>query len=283
MATKRAGRAAWRAVENTLGSLKAGRQALFLFLPEGEDPDSLVRAEGGHAFESRLDDAVPLSRFLFDHLTAGVDLTTPEGRARLVEASRSHIGKVPPGPYRRQLLMRLAELSGDASAIAPDRSARRRPGHPARDRASETPVRRAIRVLLHEPSLAAYAGGVAELRVSDVAGANLLADLVETLHARPDMTTGVLLERFREHEWSRWLEVLALSEPEISSPTGLREEFEGCLRLVLERAEHRRAQRRLDELTRRHPSELSDDERRELTELAARRSHGREAAPRRSD
>ena len=274
-------RAAWRAVENTLPALKAGRQALFLFLPEGEDPDSLVRAEGRRAFENRIDDAVPLSRFLFDHLTAGVDLTTPEGRARLVDSCRPHIGKVPPGPYRRQLLMRLADLSGDASAIAPDRSAGRRPVYPARNQASETPVRRAIRMLLHEPSLAAHTGEVGEMRRSDVAGADLLADLVEALHARPDLTTGVLLETFRGHEWSRWLEVLAHSEPEISDPEALREEFAGCLRLVREHAAHRRAQRRLDELTKRRPSELGDDERRELNELAARRYRGRGAAPRR--
>ena len=195
-------RAAWRAMENTLPALKAGRQALFLFLPEGEDPDSLVRAEGRPAFESRIDDAVPSSQFLFDHLAAGVDLTTPEGRARLVDSCRPHIDRVPTGPYQRQLQMRLAELTGDASAIARDRSPARRRVHPARHRASETPVRRAIRMLLHEPSLATHTGAVGAIRGSDVAGAELLADVVETLHAHPDLTTGMLLERFRGHEWS---------------------------------------------------------------------------------
>ncbi|MCY4349622.1 MAG: DNA primase [Thiotrichales bacterium] len=276
-------RAAWRAAENTLPTLKAGRQAWFLFLPEGEDPDSLVRAEGREAFENRIGGAIPLSRFLFDHLTIGVDLSTPEGRARLVESSRPLFDRVPPGPYRRQLSMRLAELSGDASTIAPDRAPTRRLVHPTRHQTSETPVRRAIRMLLHEPSLAAHAGAVAAVRGSDVAGADLLADLVETLHARPDLTTGVLLERFREHQWSRWLEVLAHSEPQISDPEGLREEFVGCLRLVRERVGRHQAQRRLDELKKRHPSELSDEERRELTDLAARRSRNRKSAPRPDD
>ncbi len=276
-------RAAWRAAENTLAALKAGRQAWFLFLPEGEDPDSLVRAEGREAFENRIDGAIPLSRFLFDHLTAGVDLTTPEGRARLVGSSRPLFDRVPPGPYRRQLTIRLAELSGDASTIAVARTPARQLGHSVRQQTSETPVRRAIRMLLHEPSLAAHAGAVATVRGSDVAGADLLADLVETLHARPDLTTGVLLEHFREHQWSRWLEVLAHREPQISDPEGLRREFTGCLRLVRERGGQHRAQRRLDELTKRHPSELSDDERHELTDLAARRSRRRESAPRRDD
>ena len=294
-------RAAWRAVENALQALKAGRRALFLFLPEGEDPDSLVRAEGRHAFESRIDDAVPLSRFLFDHLAAGVDLTTPEGGARFVDHLRPCIERTPAGPFRNQLVMQIGELyaarvpagpyrrqieawfddlSRDDSSKGLGRLGNRMLTHTERHRVSVTPVRRAIRLLLHEPWLAAHTGPVGEMRGSDVAGADLLADLVETLHARPDLTTGVLLERFRKHEWSRWLEVLAHSEPQISDPEGLREEFAGCLRLVLERAEHRRAQRRLDELTKRHPSELSDDERRELTDLAARRPRGRRSAPR---
>jgi len=138
-------------------------------------------------------------------------------------------------------------------------------------------------MLLHEPALAAHAGAVGAMRDSDVAGTDLLADLVETLHVRPDLTTGVLLEHFREHQWSRWLEVLALSEPQISDPEGLREEFVGSLRLVRERVGQHRAQHRLDELTKRHPSELSDGERRELTELAARRSRSRNFAPRPDD
>ena len=88
-------RAAWRALENTLPAMKGGRQALFLFLPEGEDPDSLVRTEGRHAFESRLDEAVPLSRFLFDHLISGVDVRTPEGGARFIDRFRPLVGRTP--------------------------------------------------------------------------------------------------------------------------------------------------------------------------------------------
>ena len=276
-------RAAWRALENTLAAMTGGRQALFLFLPEGEDPDSLVRAEGRQAFERRLDDAVPLSRFLFDHLTAGVDLDTPEGRARLVESSRPHIGRVPPGAYQRQLRMRLAELSGDTTPIAPGRSAARRRAYPGHRQAPGSPVRRAIRMLLHEPSLAAHARDVGEIRDADVAGAALLADLVETLHARPDLTTGMLLERYRGHEMSRGLEVLAHDEPEIPGPEGRREEFTGCLRLVVEHAERSRTRRRLEELSKRRPADLTDDERREFTELAARRAPGREERARRGD
>ena len=275
-------RAAWRAVENTLPAMKGGRQAQFLFLPEGEDPDSLVRAEGRDAFEGRLDDAVPLSRFLFDHLAAGVDLDTPEGRARLVDASRPHIGRVPAGSYQRQLRMRLAELSGDTAPIAPQGPAARPRVYPGRRQGSGSPVRRAICMLLHEPSLAAQVGDVREVRNAEVPGADLLADLVETLHTRPDLTTGVLLEHFREHEWSRWLDVLAHSEPELSDPAGRRVEFTDSLQWILDRAERHRARRRRKELTHsdRRPSELSEREQRELTDLVTRREPGHEDAAR---
>ena len=285
-------RAARRAVENTLPSLKAGRQTLFLFLPEGEDPDSLVRAEGRHAFENRLDDAVPLSRFLFDHLTADVDPRTPEGGARFVERLRPHIERTPPGAYRQQLVIQLGglyferipagpyrrrieswfdELSRDDSTKGLDRLGSRMLAHTERRRGSESPVRRAVRMLLHEPSLAAEDASVEVVHTADVAGAELLADLIEILRARPDLTTGVLLEHYRDHEWSRWLQALAHSEPELSDPDKLREEFVGCLRLVSDRAEHYRAQRRIKELTNRRPSELNAEERRELTELTVRK------------
>jgi DNA primase len=77
-------KAAWRALEATLPRLREGRQARFLFLPEGEDPDSLVRRQGGEAFEALLADAQPLSEYFFDQLTGGVDMSSIDGRARLV-------------------------------------------------------------------------------------------------------------------------------------------------------------------------------------------------------
>ena len=260
-------RAAWRALENALPAMKGGRQALFLFLPEGEDPDSLVRAEGRRAFEERLDGARPMSRFLFDHLAAGADLRTPEGRARLVEHARPHIGRVPSGPYRRQLEMRLGELSGDASSMPRGRTGGRPRVGAGRRRGPESPVRRAVRMLLHEPSLAAEVHDVETMRAADVPGTDLLSGLIETLHANPDLTTGVLLEHYRGHEWARWLEALAHDEPGLSEPDKLRGEFADCLRWVSDHAGRRRAQHRLEALKRRHPSDLNAEERRELTEL----------------
>jgi DNA primase len=92
----RAGRqAAWRALENTLPTLGEGRQVRFLFLPEGEDPDSLVRTEGAEAFTARLARALPLSDYLHDELAARVDMDSMDGRARLAELAKPLVAKVP--------------------------------------------------------------------------------------------------------------------------------------------------------------------------------------------
>ena len=285
-------RAAWRAAENALPSMKAGRQARFLFLPEGEDPDSLVRAEGRQAFESRLDDALPLSRFLFERLAAGIDPGTPEGGARFVDQLRPHVERIPAGAYRRQLVIRIGELyaarvpagayrrqietwfdalTRDDSAQGLDRLGNRIRAHTRRLQGSGSPATRAARMLLHEPSLAAEAADLELLRTANVADADLLAHLIEILSARPDLKTGGLLEHHRQHEWFRRIETLSRSAPELSDPGLLRREFAHCLRWVSDRARHHRTQRRLDELKNRHPSELDDAERRELTELAARK------------
>lgn len=82
----RAGRAAaWKALESALPRLRDGRQAYFLFLPDGEDPDSLVRKEGKEGFEKRIREATPLSDYFFGELSHDVDMGSLDGRARLAE------------------------------------------------------------------------------------------------------------------------------------------------------------------------------------------------------
>src|SRR5690606_25689204 len=77
-------RAAWRALEATLPNLQDGRRARFLFLPEGEDPDSLVRAEGTEAFLARVNQqAQSLGDYFFQQLTDEADPRSLEGKAHL--------------------------------------------------------------------------------------------------------------------------------------------------------------------------------------------------------
>ncbi|MGY8794291.1 MAG: toprim domain-containing protein, partial [Woeseiales bacterium] len=85
----RAGRdAAWKALENALPQIKEGRQIKFVFLPDGQDPDSYVQENGAVAFETAMDKATPLSDFLLEELAGQVDMNSVDGRARMAELAR---------------------------------------------------------------------------------------------------------------------------------------------------------------------------------------------------
>jgi DNA primase len=109
----RAGRgAAWRALQNALPEAREGRELKFLFLPEGEDPDSLVGKEGQAAFEQRVGAALPLSEYLVAQLAEQADLSHADGRARYVALARPLLARVPGGVYQELLLARIAAEVG---------------------------------------------------------------------------------------------------------------------------------------------------------------------------
>ena len=109
-------KAAWRALENTLPVLRDGVQARFLFLPDGEDPDSMVRQEGQQAFEKRLQSATPLSEFMLDTLAESLDLSSVDSRARLAEKAKPLISKLADGVFKDLLTDQLAQRVGMSSA-----------------------------------------------------------------------------------------------------------------------------------------------------------------------
>jgi DNA primase len=105
-------KAAWRALENTLPALADGKNAQFLFLPDGEDPDDFVRKRGKAAFEVALDAAVPLSEFLLRELAVQHPPADAEGRAALVAAARPHLAAIEAPVLQALITRRLAELAG---------------------------------------------------------------------------------------------------------------------------------------------------------------------------
>jgi DNA primase len=216
----RAGRAAaWRALENTLPVLRDGREARFLFLPEGEDPDTLVRKIGREAFEAKVAQATHLSDFLFHHLSESLDLDSIDGRARLVDLARPLLARLPDGIFHQLLLERLADIAGTDPARLSGRLEKpaqeappapvRRPTRPGTD----SPVRGAIALLLHQPELAGEVRGIAFREPDSLPGVTLLQELLEVLWQQPGLNTGALLERWRDRAEGRHLEKLAQWQP----------------------------------------------------------------------
>lgn len=106
-------RAAWKALESTLPQMEDGRQARFLFLPQGEDPDSMVRKEGPEPFTQRIkDQALSLDSFLFRELEDGLDLNTMDGRARLAKLAQPYLKQLPEGMFHQLLIKKLSDITG---------------------------------------------------------------------------------------------------------------------------------------------------------------------------
>jgi DNA primase len=253
----RAGRgAAWRGLENAMPLMREGYQVKFMFLPEGEDPDTLVRKIGREAFEAEIGKALPLSVFLIEELSHQVDMRSLDGRAQLVEKVRPLVTPVPEGIYRRLLIEALAQFArvepnqlmallegkgpvpaaGAAEHRAPAYAPRREtaPAHraPPPGRSAPSPVRHALSLLLQEPGLAHAAGDPARFSGLRQPGISLLVEVIDLLQKRPNLTWGGLLEHWRGTEEGRHLMRLAAKEMLLEAPETLEHEFLGALDIL---------------------------------------------------
>ncbi|MCI0401185.1 MAG: DNA primase [Gammaproteobacteria bacterium] len=264
--------AAWRALELALPLLRDGRQASFLFMPEGEDPDSYIRKEGGAAFEDR-GKAVPLSDFLFQTLSKRADLTSLDGRARLVEIAKPLISKLPEGGALQQLMHKhLAEIARIepeflTTIIKGGRQAQQGASNPRRGEggsASPSLVRSAITLLLQEPTLATLVRDPSDFKDADVPGIGLLIEVIRLAQAKPDITCGAIVEHWRGTDEGRHLAKLA-AVPHHLSEAGIKEEFSGAVKRILEL----RNRQRRETLLKIAPADLTTTQKQELRLLLA--------------
>jgi DNA primase len=209
----RAGRqAAWRALQITLPELREGRQVRFLFLEEGEDPDSVVRTEGAEGFYARLDRSQPLSEYLIEQLKAETNLDSVDGLARLAELARPLVNRIPEGVFHDLLLDRLSTEVGLSSArlgeLLASSSAHSQPDYPpAAARAPAQPaqpvrlslIRKAIRLLLHKPAAATRLQIPAELENLHNPGIVLLTELLDAAADKPSIKPARLAQEFAGH------------------------------------------------------------------------------------
>ncbi|MDY0249467.1 MAG: DNA primase [Pseudomonas sp.] len=116
-------KAAWRALEATLSNLKDGQQARFLFVPDGEDPDSLIRSEGLDAFQARItQQAVPLTSYFFTHLAEEVNLESLEGKAHMATLASPLIEQIPGANLRALMRQKLTQITGLSNTPSADSS-----------------------------------------------------------------------------------------------------------------------------------------------------------------
>ncbi|WP_446470460.1 DNA primase [Xenorhabdus stockiae] len=210
----RAGRtAAWRTLETALPYLNDGRQLRFMFLPDGEDPDSLVRKEGREVFEQRMEKALTLSEFLFDSLLLQVDLSTPEGATKLNSLAMPLISQIPGEALRLYLLKELGKLLGIPDTTQLERSLAKLVKKDTNTyqalKLKPTTMRILIALLVQNPHLATLVPSLQGMFSAQVAGLPLFMELVDTCLAQPGLTTGQLLEQYRDNKYAKQLEKLA--------------------------------------------------------------------------
>ena len=267
----RAGRAAaWRALENALPVLTDGREARFLFLPEGEDPDTLVRKTGKNEFENLITHAMHLSDFLFDHLSDQVDTASIDGRARLVDLARPLLARLPDGIFRQLMVERLAQIARTDSSHLADRlqkpAATRAVAPPAAAHTSgggKSPVREAIAMLLHQPDLAQKIDPPAITEPDAMPGVRLLLELFDLLRRHPELNTGAILEHWRGREESRHLHKLAQWTP-LTDKLDLEAEIRGHVSQIARQVTEKRISALLQEEQHRP---LNNKEKQELKAL----------------
>ncbi|TCK19547.1 DNA primase [Thiogranum longum] len=264
-------RAAWRALENALPVMRDGREARFLFLPEGEDPDSLVRDIGKQAFQKKTVESVPLSQFFFEHLQQQVDMGSVDGRARLVELARPLLQTMPDTVFRDLMLNQLADRSGMNAARLQDRvfgseiTQQEEPPKPHIGHTGRSPVRTAIHLLLERPQLAETVEIPCGFEDLDVPGIALLSRLLEILHTSPNLSAGGILEHWRGLPEEKHLATLAGTALDLP-PEGLGEEFRDAIQRLIEQRNRYRIELLLFQSRR---QALSDNEKDELKALLA--------------
>ena len=284
----RAGRAAaWRALQHALPETREGREIRFLFLPEGEDPDSLVGTEGRAAFEQRLDGALPLSEYLVGELSAQLDIAHADGRARLAEAARPLVAQVPPGVYRELLIGRVAEVvrlpaarlealwqdagTTAASVAATPAPAPARTARTVRSAGRGSLVRQAIARLVRFPAIAAAVTASERRGLEGCAepGAALLCALLDDLRERPLQISAQVIERWRDRPGGEHLGRLLEREAVLDDAGATAIELRAALeKLAGLSAEHRL--RALEAQSRDRP--LNAEEMKEFQMLMSKRS-----------
>lgn len=211
----RAGRdAAWRAFENALPHLHDGRQLKFIFLPDGEDPDSFVRSHGKAGFEAYLQNALSLSDFLFNSLADQVDFSTKEGKSKLAALAVPLINRIPGEMLRVYLRNILGQKLGildpsQLEALLPNRQQNSTASQPKAPQIKRTPMRLLIALLLQNPDLVRHVPDLSALATLNEAGFDLLLELVDICRQKVGISMGALLEHWRGSEQFRTIELLA--------------------------------------------------------------------------
>lgn len=263
--------AAWRALESSLGHLDGGLNTQFVFLPQEHDPDSLIRLEGQAAFLKRLNEALPLHRFFIDTLLKDIDTHTLSGKTQLISKTKPYLSKMPEGPAKELLIEELVRITH----IEPHRilqyltekSTQAIANHPQQAKSiTRTPIHVAMALLLQQPEI--YSPDMIILTLADSHQA-LLQQIIQAIQENPSLTTGSLIELWRDTPWFETINALAAWDHQVPQHAQLNELKE--IFLFINKQTHENKIKILIEKARN--MSLTETERRALQSLLQERHH----------
>lgn len=244
-------RAAWRALQVIFPVMPDNVQFRFMFLPEGDDPDSIIRREGKTAFEKRIQEAQTLSQYFFQTLTIDIDPTTADGKARYIKAAFDHIKNLPEGIFKQTLLEELGQQTRtDIKALqVPSAATPAEPSfksqsavRPKGDQRSSI-LRHALALLVQYPELAEHV--TEPLPQDDTPGSALFNKIVGLARENKQLNSAQLFESLRGQPEEKWIATLAHQELPIPK-LGLKPEFIGAIQQLRKQAKDQIIQRLLE-------------------------------------
>lgn len=230
--------AAWKAVDAAFPTLATGRHLSFVFLPEGEDPDSVIRQKGASYFRGLIASAVPVVEYFYQQLQHGLDLGKLDDRATLREVALDKMANLPAGELRALLLQQLERLTGHATHDLESRLAQlsgrrttRRTQPPSTSTADKL-VPRLLHILVRNPALLTAVPAAERSRLAATSEGTLAAVLT-FLNTSPEADTATLLGRFAGEPAYEELSIFA-AKPNLLPPTHLENEVKYCVTELLD-------------------------------------------------
>lgn len=286
----RAGReAAWRAMNNTLSAIKPGKQAKFMFLPDGEDPDTMIRQKGKQVFESEIDKAMTFSEFFFEKLMQQVNIETLDGRSKLIDLCKPYLEKIQEGAFQTLMIARLSDLAeidqislwpllgiklqGQNNPNVMNQVRKTIPSRRINIPKATSPIKKAISYLFYEPTLATIAGDPGRFTTLNDTNTLIFVQLLDLLQNDPHLSTARILANWQnssqislqENAHYQLLSEIATEPLLISDESAIRSEFNDILQLLSRQCQQQRFEQ-LQDKQKRLSSHKKSLDKKELSE-----------------
>ena len=292
-------RAAWKAMLTVLPHLSDGRSARFMFLPDGDDPDSLVRRVGQAAFLAQLAASHSVSDWLFEKLAQdlkenGLDPTGIAGKAALSKDAMPLINLMPEGVFRQLMIDALSQNTGLSTQRLQDVTVKydssfESAGQDARPRYDEVPAEvqdtqapemlinasldPALSLLILQPELALEFQVEAFECLTRGDQDQLLRTIASDVHAGSLSSPGEILAKFSGKPEQGFLKKAFEYKPLLSTEH-LKDEFIGLMKSKFKRYNQQDGRAQIDALLQKPPSQLSEDERGLIRQYFSKASAG---------